>query len=205
MDVSGDAEGLKKAILELARRDGAGIIAAAEAEAENLLAAARGDADRALAEKRAEAEAAVEHMRAMMKAAVPAEAGRERAARQEELLNSIKEAAARRLSSGADRGRAAASLAAQAITCMEGSEFVVTVEAADNGPGLAPEIVRLCGRNGVAVRVQEGRLAGGGGADVRSADGRQRWDNSFGARLERAWPWLRGRLLPAEVRDESKP
>ena len=36
---------------------------------------------------------------------------------------------------------------------------------------------------------------------VRDAAGTQRWDNSFGARLERAWPWLRSRLLPAEDKE----
>lgn len=199
METAGDPEALKREILEMARRDGEGIIAAAEAEAETVLAGARTEGAGALREKTAAAEAAVARMRALMRAAVPAEAGRERAALQEELLESIKAIAADKLAANADRSRAAASLAAQAMGCMEGDSFVVTVEPADNRPELAAEVAGLCPRP-VTVAVEEGSLPGGGGAQVRSSDGRQRWDNSFGARLERAWPWLRGRLLPPEAR-----
>ncbi len=200
MEIKGDPEGLKAAILAEARRDSAAIIAAAEAEAGRLLFEARQGADQELAEKKAGAEEAVRRLRAMMQAAVPAEAARERASRQEELLEAIKKEAAEKMAGSSDRARAAASLAAQALACMAGDSFVVTVEPADNRAGLAGEIAALCPRKGLAIKIEEGPLPGGGGAAVRDEAGTQRWDNSFGARLERAWPWLRSRLLPPEDR-----
>lgn len=200
MEIIGDAEELKRAILKIARRESAGILEAASAEAERIISAAR---KQALQNKTERLEAVLREAarrREMMLSAVPLEAGRLRAARLEELLNAIKEEALARLPSEADGvGKAAvlAALAAQAVSRMEGRKFIISLGPPDlaAGEGLAAEIERRAGRGPLEVNI-EGEPGLGGGVMVRDGEGRQYWDNSFKARLERFWPALRGRLLP---------
>ena len=193
MEIKFGVEKLKSEIIEIARREAAAIEADAAAEAARLLAAAKAGAEKEHAASQAAARDEAGRLRAMMLASVPAEAARLRAAAFEALLDSIKGETSRRLA--AEGAGSAARLAAQAIRGMEGDSFLVTVMPADNKPGLAEEIAALSGRN-PEIRIEAGDLPGGGGAMVSSADGTRRWDNSFEARLSRAWPRLRGALVP---------
>jgi len=196
MEKPESAEPLKRAILETARRESAGLLAAAEAEAGAIVSAARELAlgDRAARLAAARAEAARRRETAL--AAAPAAAERLRARRTEDLLDSIKEEALGRLKAETAAGVQAA-LAAQAVSRMEGTTFTVTLGAGGRAAagGLAAEIERLAGRGPLAISFEEDPGLEGG-VRVRDGEERQYWDNSFKARLERFWPALRGRLLP---------
>jgi len=199
MEIIGDAEALQREILEMARRESAEIIASAEAEADMIMSSAKVAAGKARSEIVESALAGAARRRELLLAAVPAEAGRLQAARREALLDSIKEDAARMLpGEAAASGKAAilAELAAQAVSRMEGENFVISVDPADRAEeaGLPAEIELLAGRGPLRITIEESPGLGGG-VIVRDAEGRQYWDNSFKARLERRWPELRGRLL----------
>ncbi len=199
MEIIGNAKELVREIGEMARRESAGIISAAEQEAAGILADAGAAAAKAKRELLASALAAAARRRGVMLAAVPGEAGRLRADFREAVLDSIKSRALELAGEEAERaGKAAvlAGLAAEAVRRMEGTNFVVALAAADFGAaaGLPAEIERLAGRGPLEIRIEEDPgLAGG--VLVRDGEGRQRWDNSFGGRLERLWPELRGRLM----------
>ncbi len=199
MEITGDAKELANEIKEMARRESDGIIAAAEAEAAEILAGAESAAAKARREILASALAAAARRREVMLAAVPGEAGRLRADFREAVLDSIKSRVPGLAGEEAEReGKAAvlAGLAAQAVRRMEGAAFIVTLDAADSGAAgtLAAEIEKLAGRGPLEIKIEE-KAGLGGGVIVRDAEGRQRWDNSFKARLERLWPDLRGRLM----------
>jgi len=195
MEIFGDTEGLKREILEMARRECAEIISAAEAEAGKILADAEAGAEETWRGISAAALAEAGRRREALLASVPREAGLMRLARQEAVLDSIK-AEALRLLPAENKPAALAALAAQAIGRMEGREFVVSLVPADMGgaAGLASEIERLCGRQGLILTIEESSVFRGG-VLVRDREGRQSWDNSFDGRLARLWPELRGRLL----------
>jgi len=199
MEVIGNPEPLKRAILETAGRESAGLLAAASAEAGSVLTTAKElvSRERATRLKAALAEAA--RRREMLLASVPEEAGRLRARRLEALLDAIKAEALVRLKAeadGAGRAAVAAGLAARAISLMEGGRFIITLGAGETAEagGLAAEIERLAGRGPLEITFEEDPALDGG-VLVRDGEGRQYWDNSFKARLERSWPILRGSLL----------
>ncbi|HNW43336.1 MAG TPA: V-type ATP synthase subunit E family protein [Elusimicrobiales bacterium] len=199
MEIIGDAEGLVREVRELARRESGEIIAAAEAEAERLLAAAQEAADKEGAAFAAGALAEAERRRAMLLASVPAEAARLRAERIEAVLETVKAGALRRLEAeygGAGSGAALAALAASAVAKMEGNSFVLTLgpAAAAALKGRAGDIERAAGKGALDLVFEED-AAIGDGVLVRDAAGRQFWDNTFRARLERLWPELRGSLM----------
>ena len=112
MEIIGDAEGLKREILEMARREGAGIISAAGDEAARILAAAGEEAAKAGAALLEAARVEAARRRAMLLASVPAETARLRGARLESLLGSIRTEAARLLPSEAAASGKAGLLAA---------------------------------------------------------------------------------------------
>lgn len=192
MEIIGDPEGLKREVLEAARREAAAITAAAGAEAERLLAAAAEEAALAAEEISTAAAAEAGRLRAAALASVPAEAARLRAARLEALLTEIKAAALALLAEEPAPGVCAA-LAAQALAGIGGDTFVITAPPGSGLPGLAAEIERLAGLGPLKLEFEEDPGVGGGAA-ARSADGRRRWDNTFSARLERLWPEERRRI-----------
>lgn len=203
MEEKENAEALVQEILAMARRDSAGIVAKAEAEAGGRLAAAAAEAEREGRAGLEAARAAAERRGQMLLAAVPLEAARLRAARLEALLSAVKGAALDKLARE-PRGGAAA-LAAEALKGMEGDSFELTLPSGGGaGEALTAEIERLSGRKGLALKFLEDPALGGG-VLARGAAGRQYWDNSFKARLERFWPELRSLLgaeLPAEKNNE---
>lgn len=156
----------------------------AEADREQRLARARAEADR---------------RRRLTLATVPVAEGRLRAARIEEVLRGIREAARERLAArdGYDYRAMLARLAAEPVREMEGQAFVLELAEADrqaHGPDLAADVRRRVGREGLQVSLAAEPAPMAGGVIVRDAEGRQRWDNSVSARLERLWPALRRRV-----------
>lgn len=183
------------------------ILADARRQAERTARRARADADEIVAKARTEAEKeAREHLEAarteaarrrdLLLATVPVDVTRLRARRLEERLQEIREAARERLRNegGGDRRALAVALAAEAVGRMDGRRFVLELAEADSrafGPTLADDVRRALRRDDleVAVAAQPAPIAGG--VVVRDAEGRQVWDNSLEARLERFWPVLR--------------
>ncbi len=207
MEITGDPGRLVREIQEMARRESADIISGAEAEAEKILADAEAGALEARNEIMASALAAAGRRREMLLASVPAEAARLRAERREALLDSIKAEAAGLLPAAAGPVKHAvlAALAAEAVRRMEGDRFIVSLSPEDRGAaaGLVTEIKLLSGRGSLELKVEE--LPGlDGGVVVTDAEGRQRWDNSFRARLERSWPEFRWRLAEGAVDGTEK-
>ena len=199
MEIIGDAKGLVREVLEMARLESAGILAAAEAEAGKIISNAEAAAAKVRREMTEAALAGAARRREMMLSALPGEEGRLRLERREALLAAIREEAVEMIraeGSGAGKKAILAALAAQAVSRMEGRIFTVAVAPGDGGAaaGLPAEIERLAGRGSLEITIEEG--AGlSGGVIVRDGEGRQYWDNSFKGRLERFWPGLRGRLL----------
>ncbi len=197
------------------------IIADARRQAERLSAHARHEADDAVRkagdeiakdreQRLAAARAEAERRRMLILATVPVEVGRMRSAGVEKVLESIHEAARDRLRrrEGFDYRKIVAALAADAIGRVQGDAFVLELADADRaalGDGLAEEVRRLVGRDGVRVTVAQAAGPVGGGVVVRDAAGRRVWDNRLEARLERFWPLLRREiaartaLVPAEA------
>ena len=200
------------------------ILADAERQAQRTRRRAKRDADAALKEAQAEARKVREQRladardeacraRDLILARVGVEVARLRAARTEQVLREVRDGGQQRLAGreGFDyRGRLAA-LASEAIGAMEGRRFVLELAAADleaGAEGLAEEVRRRVGRDDIEVTVSPDPAKIGAGVVVRDAEGRQVWDNSFEARLDRLWPELRlqiaKRLLAATGQGENK-
>lgn len=198
MEIIGDAAGLVREVLETARRESGGLIAAAEAEARKIISDAESAAEKVRREMTGAALEGAARRREMMLAALPGEERRLRLERREAVLESVREEAVRLIragASGAGGPAILAALAAQAVSRMEGKKFTVAAAPGAGGAaGLPAEIERLAGRGPLEIKVEE-EAGVDGGVIVRDGEGRQYWDNSFAARLERAWPGLRGRLL----------
>ncbi len=186
-------------ILAQARTRAEALRAAAQAEAARLLAQAQAEAARDRDSRLAAARAEAARIREVALASLPLEVERMRADRRAALLEEIRAQAAGALESECDRaGRQSvlACLAAEALARMEGRVFVLVVSPRDRqdaGPALLAEIVRRAGRGPLDLTLEQGSEEGG--VLVRDAEGRQRWDNRLGFRLERLWPRLRGRVL----------
>ncbi len=193
------------------------ILAEARRQSERILKHGQGDAEATVAKARAAA--AKEHQdllqaakteavrrRELALATVPVEAGRRRAARIEEILQSIREEARRRLLAreGFDYREVLTALAAEAIGKMEGDKFVLELALADR-QAFGDAWVQEVGRRAAAGRPEseraslEVRLAAEpadiqGGVRIRDVEGRQAWDNSLDARLDRLWSAMRRQI-----------
>ena len=204
MEEKEKAGALVKEILGLAGSESARIEAAAEAEAAALLRSAEEAAAREGRARVEAARAAAGRRAGMLLAAVPLETERLRSAGLEALLAAVKAAAGTVLAEEPSGGGVAAALAAEALRGMEGESFVLALPAGTGGEGLRAEIERRCGRGPLRLEFTEDKELAGG-VIARDAAGRQYWDNSFKARLERRWPELRRRLaagLPGRKKDE---
>lgn len=198
MEMIGNAEGLLRAVLEQARGESDAVASAAEAGAGEIVARAAEAARREGSDRLEAATAEAARSRALLLAAVPAEAARFRLARIEALLDSIKAGALRRLAEENNCAAAVAALAglaAQAAASMEGSSFILTLAPAQAAllRGRTGEIERLAGKGGLHLVFEEDPSVNGG-VKARDAAGRQFWDNTPRARLERLWPELRSGL-----------
>jgi len=181
-EILADAERQAERIRTRARRDATQITdkaqAQADAERDDRLAGARDEADR---------------RRQLTLATVPVEVARMRAARIEDILQSIRDEASRQLTArqGFDYRETLTVLAADAVSRVEGEAFVLELAAADAETlvaDLAEAVRRRVGRDGVDI--------------IRDTEGRQFWDNSLQGRLARLWPMLR-REIAAHVAPED--
>jgi vacuolar-type H+-ATPase subunit E/Vma4 len=134
--------------------------------------------------------------RELILAGVAIEAARRRSARIESALGGVLDEARQRLLAhqGFDYREALARLAAEAVSRMAGTNFVLQLSGADRaalGDGLAEDVRRRVGCEGLQVTVAAEAAKIDGGVIVRDAEGRQVWDNSLRARLDRFWPILR--------------
>lgn len=205
------AEILCGEILADARRQSEEIIRQARQEAEALLAKATADAAKLRQERLAQVRAEAARRKELILATVPVEAGRLRAARVEELLESVHNEVRRRLSArdGFDYRESMATLAAEAIKQMHGNSFNVKLSAADRaafGGGLTEDIVCRAGRSSLNITVSNDPTLTGGGPIIEDAEGRQVIDNRLLERLERLWPELRRQIaVQAGLVGERKP
>jgi len=186
-------------ILADARRQAERLRRRAEQDAKQTLDRARQEAEADRQRRLAEARAEADRRRRLTLATVPVEEGRMRAARIEEALDGIREAARERLDGrdGIDYREALVRLAAEAVARMEGEMFVLALSDGDReafGADLPETVRRRVGREGIQVSLSAEAAEIEGGVIVRDAEGRQRWDNSLASRLERLWPALRRRI-----------
>lgn len=189
-------EVLRAEILADARRACEGIIRGAHQESEALRAKATAQAGQIQRERLELASAEASRRREVTLATVPVEAGRMRAARIEEMLQSVHDEVRRRLLAreGFDWREVVLTLAAEAVKQMPGNSFAVTLAAADRaafGDGLVDQIVRRAGRPDLSITISQAPEAKGGVLLLQDAEGRVRWDNNLAARLQRLWPELR--------------
>ena len=165
-------------------------------EAGEFVAKAKVEAQKARDQRLAEAAAQAQRARDLILARVGVEVGRMRAARTEQVLCDCLDAARKRLAErgGFDYGDRLAALAAEAIGGMAGRRFVLELGAADLAAfaaRLPGEVLKRAAGRDIEVTVLPEPAKIGAGVIVRDADGRQVWDDSFEARLERLWPELR--------------
>jgi vacuolar-type H+-ATPase subunit E/Vma4 len=189
------SEKLRKEILAEARRKGEEITIRAKQEAEALLTRAASEADQVRQELLGQAHGEAERRSALILATVPVEVGKLRAARVEDLLETVHEEASRRLleREGFDYGKALSALVSHAIRQMAGDAFVVRLSDMDktlSGEKLAKDIAQDVGRP-VKITVSFEENFFGGGAIIEDEEVRQVWDNRFLKRLERMWPEMR--------------
>ncbi len=202
---------LRDEILDDAQRQAERLRRRAERDARDILKEADKEAKEDREARLDEARRQAERTRDLVLARVPVEVGRMRAQRLEDALEAVRGRARQRLAeAGADRERVAA-LAAEAAGCIAGDAVVLELAAEDVprfGDGLAEDVVRRAGREGLQVSVVERPGTPGDGVVVRDPDGRQVWDNRLAARLDRMWPALRrhvaGRFLRREPAAEAE-
>jgi vacuolar-type H+-ATPase subunit E/Vma4 len=203
---------LREEILADARRQAERTVHRAERDAQEALDAARKEAE---ADRQSRLEAArreAERRRNLLLASVPVEEARMRADRIEEALQAVRDEARRRLADrgGEDYRATLVRLAAEAVAHMAGETFVLSLGVEDLkafGKGLADEVRRAVGRDGLEVSVADEPAKIEAGVLVCDAEGRQVWNNGLAARLERSWPALRqaiGVRLLADVHAASR-
>lgn len=189
---------LREEILAEAKRESEEILQRARQDAGALLAKAEAEAEQVRHEHLAQAQAEAVRRRELILATVAVEAGRMRSARIEMWLQSILEATRKKIQdrNGIDYRATLIALAAEALNRMIGDTFVVKLSTADRaifGNGLADEIRQHVDRP-VTITIADELGTKDRGPIIQDREGRQIWDNSFQARLERLWPELRRQI-----------
>ena len=192
-------EVLRDEILADAQRQAARVIRKAEREAKAVLDKATGESQEERSSKLASAQAAADRKRTLIFATVPVEIGRMHAARMEKQLLSVRDEVQAKLLArkGFDYGETLVTLAAEALSRMEGDTFVLELSEQDRktfGAKLADLAPDRAGRPDITVTVGTQPSPIEGGVIVHDPQGRQLWDNSLEARLERMWPLLRSQI-----------
>lgn len=190
---------LRDEILADARRQASRLTRKAEREAQALLDKATAESEEERRAKLAAARAKADHHRDMALATVPVEFGRMRSARVEQELSKLRDRVRRELDNGGTGNdeQTLANLAAEALARMEGDTFVLELSPQDLSArrGTLPAAAaRRAGRPDLAVTVSTEPADITGGVIVRDPAGRQVWDNSLQARLDRMWPLLRSQI-----------
>jgi vacuolar-type H+-ATPase subunit E/Vma4 len=199
---------LREEILADAHRQAKRLIRNAERDAEALIAKANEESDEERRRRLATAEETAERKRVLALASVPVEVGRMRALRVERELLLLRERVRDRLSArdGFDYDRLLVSLATDALQQMEGDAFVLELskrDLQDFKDSLPAAVLERLGNRSIRLAVSDAPATVENGVIVRDSEGRQVWDNSLAARLERLWPLLRNQL--AEYVDTRPP
>ena len=192
-------EVLRDEILADAQRQAARAIRKAEREAKAVLDKATSESQEERSSKLATAQAEADRKRTLIFATVPVEIGRMHAAHVEKELLSFRDKVRDKLLArkGFDYGETLVTLAAEALARMEGDTFVLELSEQDRktfGAELADIVPDLAGRPDVTVTVDNQPAQIESGVIVRDPQGRQIWNNSLEARLERMWPLLRSQI-----------
>ncbi len=192
-------EALCEAILAEARRESEQAVRRAQDEAAALLSQAAAEADQLRQERLAQARAEASRTAELILATVPVEAGRHRSGEIEALLQTICERARGQLAQRQklDYRATVVSLAAEAVSRMEGGAFLVKLPAAERraiGDGLAEQITHRLGRPSLSITISDEPTLPEDGLLVQDPQGRQVWNNGLQARLERLWPELRRQI-----------
>jgi len=192
------AERLSSEIFADARRRADEIVLRAKQDAEVLLNNAAIEADQVRQKILEQARAEGNRRSELILATVSVETGRLRAARVEELLESIYDEARQRLRihDGFNYRETIISLASHAIGKMTGSEFVVRLSEKDRtvlDGGFAEEIIHHVGRS-LNITISWEANSGEDGVIIEDGDSRQVGDNRLLSRLERLWPELRRQI-----------
>lgn len=193
------SELMRQEVLEEARRRRDEILNKARREAEDFVVKARGESERFRKERMDAARTEAGRRRDAILATVSVEAGRIRALRIEELLQTIHDLALERLGarSGFDFRETVVRLSSEALQQMDGEAFRVRLSARDCevcGDGLAGDIRKLSGRPALALQILADSTLKDGALVIEDEAGRQIWNASLDARLERCWPELRRQI-----------
>jgi len=193
-EVATDAAALCAEILAEGRRAAEAIGEEARRQGEEILARARLEAEAASREAAEGAQREGARRAERLLAGVAVEVLRMRASRVGALLDSVRERARKELLREVVSPAALAAMAAGALARMEGESLVLRVgvgEVGRLGEGLAAEVVRRAGREGVRLAVSEDPSITTAGFGLGDVDGHQTWDGRLTARLDRLWPALR--------------
>lgn len=190
---------LRQEILAEAQRQKEAILSRAQQAAAAILAKAEREAQQCLGERMEAAEAEAKRRTEAILATVPVEAGRARSARVEALLQAIHDHAREQLRArnGFDFRKTIARLSGEALQQMAGDAFRLRLSAADCravGDGLAEEIQRCSTRRFEKLPMVSDPTLKDGDLLLEDSAGRQVWNLSLEARLERCWPDLRRQI-----------
>jgi len=190
---------LRQEILDEARRRAEAIRNHARQKAESILAEAEKEAAQLRADRMEAARAEARRRTEAILATVCVEAGRIRSARIEGLLQAIHDRARDELGArnGFDFPKVIAVLAAEALGQMAGDAFELRLSQADHdalGRELTDEIRNRSNRSNSKLRLVADSNLNRGGLWLGDETGRQAWNLSLEARLERCWPELRRQI-----------
>ena len=190
---------LRQEILAAARQHQEDILQRANHEAEAIVGKAEQAADQFRVERLEAARAEAKRRTEAILATVPVEAGRMRSARIEEFLDAIRHRASAQLHrrTGFDFRATLTRLAAEALTQMAGDTFSLRLSAADHralGKGVAQETQSRSGRPNLSLQLVVDSGLKEGEVLIEDQAGRQVWDLSLEARLNRCWPELRRQI-----------
>ncbi|HRZ35613.1 MAG TPA: V-type ATP synthase subunit E [Candidatus Paceibacterota bacterium] len=193
------SELLRQEILEEARGQAEAIRNHARQKAEVILAEAEKEAEQLRADRMEAARAEVRRRTEAILATVCVEAGRMRSARIEDALQAIHDRARDELRarSGFDFPKVIAGLATEALGQMAGDAFELRLSRADRdalGRELVDEIRSGSSRSNLTIRLVADSNLNRGGLWLEDDTGRQAWNLSLEARLDRCWPGLRRQI-----------
>lgn len=190
---------MRQEVLEEARRQKEEILNAARREAEDIVVKARGESERFRKERLDAARAEAARRGDAILATVSVEAGRVRALRIEELLRTIHDQAQERFGtrSGFDFRETVVRLSSGALQQMDGETFRLRLSVQDCqvcGDGLAADIRKLSDHPALVLQILADSTLKDGEVLIEDEAGRQVWNVSLDARLERCWPELRRQI-----------
>jgi len=192
-------ESLRDEILADAQRQAERLIHKAEREAQSFIDKATADSRQEQQSKLAAAQASADRSRTLMLATLPVDIGRTRSVRVERELLTLRDRVREALDTraGFDYEQTLVNLAAEALGRMEGDEFILELSVQDlkaMGQTLPAAVRKQIGRSHITITVSSEPADITGGVIIRDLVGRQVWDNSLRARLNRLWPQLRNQL-----------